>query len=261
MRHQTEQLQARIRQWSIPLLLVICFVLETVAAEERVVTFVGDPWPPYVEGELGEDAVSGIAVEIVFEIFSRIDNARARFPLIPWQRALQEVEQGYHDGIGILLKTAEREAYMTYSIPFIIGSDLVWSVSDEESQGFEWNQIEDFFGKRVGIIQGYSYGEKLEQAFASKAITAVVAPTVEHMFAMLANGRIDLVLANDAVGAALTKDFPDTSIVAAKKPTESNFYYLAISKKSSAISLLPEINQLIITLQAEGFIDRVIRGE
>jgi len=261
MRHQTERLQTGARQWSIALLLAICFALYPAFAEERIVTFVGDPWPPYVEGELGEDAVSGIAVKIVFEIFSRIDNSRARFPLIPRQRALQEVEQGYHDGIGMLLKTPEREAYMAYSIPFIIGSSLVWSVSDREDKAFEWDQIEDFFGKRVGIIQGYSYGDRLERAFASKSITAVVAPTVEHMFAMLANGRLDLALANDVVGAALAKDFPDVGIVAAKKPTESDIYYLAISKKSSAVVLIPEINQLILALQAEGFIDRVIRGE
>ena len=173
-------------------------------AEERVVTFVGDPWSPYVEGELGEDAVSGIAVKIVFEIFSRIDNTRAWFPLIPWQRALEEVEQGYHDGIGMLLKTPEREVYMTYSIPFIIGSSLAWSVSNKEGKAFEWDQIEDFFGKCVGIIQGYSYGDRLEQAFASKTIIAVV--------------------------EALAKDFPDAGIVAAKKPIESDIYYLSISK-------------------------------
>lgn len=239
----------------------IAFYFSQASADERVVTFVGDPWPPYVEGELGNDAESGIAVKIVHEIFSRIDNNSARFPLIPWQRALQEVEQGYHDGIALLLKTPEREAYMTYSVPFIVGSNLVWSAGNSNGEVFEWEEIDDFYNRRIGIIQGYSYGETLEQAFNAGLISAVKTPTVEHMFAMLANGRIDLALANDAVGAALAKKYPDAGIAAASKPTESDVFFLAISKKSSAVTLIPEINLIIKDLQADGFIDSVIRGD
>lgn len=248
-------------KWQLALFLSIGLIANPVGADERVVTFVGDPWPPYVEGELGKDAVSGIAVKIVHEVFSRIDNVRVRFPLIPWQRALQEVEKGYHDGIAMLLKTPEREIYMTYSVPFIVGANLVWSASSAYGKIFEWDQIEDLYGKRVGIIQGYSYGDSLEQAFKSKTITTVVAPTVEHMFAMLANNRIDLALANDAVGAALARKYPDAGIAPASKPTDSDIFYMAISKKSSAVGLIPQINQIIMALQSEGFINRMIRGD
>ena len=246
--------------WTVLILFVVSGV-NHVGAEERIVTFVGDPWPPYVEGVLGNDAVSGIAVKIVHKIFSQIDDTSARFPLIPWQRALQEVEQGYHDGIAILLKTPEREAYMRFSVPFIVGSNLVWSAGNGSGEVFEWDQIEDFYNKRVGIIQGYSYGETFEQAFESGAISTVKTPTVEHMFAMLANGRIDIALANNAVGAALVSKFPEAGIAAASKPTESDIFYLAISKKSSAVELIPKINQIIMALQSDGFIDRTIRGE
>ncbi len=249
------------RRWWFALFVCINLIMNPTNADERVVTFVGDPWPPYVEGEMGKDADSGIAVKIVYEIFSRIDNTSARFPLIPWQRALQEVEKGYHDGIGLLLKTPERKVYMRYSVPFIVGASLVWSASLSDGKPFEWEQIKDFYGKRVGIIQGYSYGDSLEQAFKSKAITTVVAPTVEHMFAMLANDRIDLALANDAVGAVLARKYPEAGIAPARKPTDADTYYLAISKKSSAVALIPEINQIIMALQSEGFIDRMIRGD
>lgn len=241
--------------------LILAIYLNQASASDRIITFVGDPWPPYVEGELGHDAESGIAVKIVREIFSKIEHSSARFPLIPWQRALEEVEQGHHDGIALLLKTPERQAYMTYSVPFIVGSNLVWSAASDNGEIFEWNQIEDFYGKRVGIIRGYSYGDIFEQAFESGMISIVRAPTVEHMFAMLANGRIDLVLANDAVGTALARKYPDADITAASKPTEPDVFFLAISKKSSAVTLIPQINRIIVDLQAEGFIERVIGSD
>jgi len=246
--------------WRVGLLLIASFMANLVGASERTVTFVGEPLPPYVEGKMGEDAQSGIAVEIINQIFSKIDAVSARFPLIPWLRALHEVERGYHDGIALLQKTPEREVHMAYSLPLIVGANLVWSVRSTEGMVFEWDQFTDFHGKRIGIIRGYSYGEALEQAFKSEKIHAVSAPTVEHMFAMLESGRIDLALANDAVGAALVRKFPDAGITAASKPTDSDIFHLAISKKSPAVSLIPKINQIIMALKAEGFIRRMIRG-
>lgn len=42
----------------------------------------------------------------------------------------------------------------------IVSSNLVWSTGDN---AFEWDSIEDFHGLRVGIINGYSYGEELDR--------------------------------------------------------------------------------------------------
>jgi len=238
--------------------IAIGVIFGNQALADRVVTFPGDPWPPYVEGVLGEDASSGIAVGVVNEIFSHIKNVHARFPLIPWNRALGEVKAGSQDGIAMLLKTPEREAFMVYSVPMIVSSSLVWSTADN---AFEWDIVKDFHGLRVGIIDGYSYGDELDADFKSGKVVAVKLPTVERMFAMLANNRIDLALASEAVGTALAKKFPQAGIRAAKRATDSETFYLAISKKSPAIGLIPQINQIILQLQATGVIDRIIRNE
>ena len=225
---------------------------------ESVVTFVGDPWPPYVEGELGEDAKSGIAVEIVNEIFAQIENARARFPLIPWNRALREVEEGLQDGIGILLKTPEREQYMVYSEPMLVDLDLVWSTTEAGKQAFEWSVIDDFNGLRVGVVDGYSYGATIDQEIERGRLDVIKLQAVEQMFAMLANDRLDLVLATDSVGRAMSKKFPGAGIKAAKRATSSHIYYLAISKKSPAVDLIPEINRIIKQLKADGVIEQIV---
>ena len=225
---------------------------------DQVVTFVGDPWPPYVEGVLGEDAKSGVAVEIVNEIFSRIGNASARFPLIPWNRALLEVEEGSQDGIGMLLKTPEREQYMVYSEPMLVGLNLVWSASEQGERTFEWDVIDDFHGLRVGVIDGYSYGEEVDREIEEGRIAVIKLQTVEQMFTMLANDRIDLAMATDAVGMVLAKKYPEAGIKPAKRPTDSDTYYMAISKKSPAVTLIPEINRIIKQLQSMGIIESIV---
>ena len=240
--------------------IVISVIYGNQVLADQIVTFVGDPWPPYVEGVLGEDASTGIVVEVVNEIFSRIDNTRARFPLIPWNRALSEVESGSHDGIGMLLKTPEREQYMVYSEPMLVGSSLVWSTTEPGEQAFEWNVISDFHGLRIGVIDGYSYGEEIDREIQQGRIEVIKLQTVERMFIMLANDRIDLALATDAVGMVLAKKLPEAGIKAAKRPTDSDTYYLAISKKSPAVTLIPEINQIIKQLQSAGVIKSIVNN-
>ncbi len=259
MRQSTELRLASLRR-CLPFLALLVAGILPVSAQQTVL-LVGDPWPPYVNGKLGGYADSGVAVEIVNRVFAQIDGAEARFPLIPWKRALHEVEHGHSDGIAILLKTAERERYMEYSVPLVTGYQLVWSVADESGAVFEWDSIEDLHGKRVGIVEGYSYGAEIDAAFASGAIMPVLGPSVEHLFAMLVAGRIDLVLENDAVGYELVRKYVGIDIRPARRPTNAETFYLGLSKKSPAVRLMPQINLAITKLQDSGVIERLVRGE
>ena len=65
------------------LALIILLVGNPAWAETRQVTMVSDPWPPYVVGDQGAHAHSGIAYTIHKEIFSHIDGVSVTFPLIP----------------------------------------------------------------------------------------------------------------------------------------------------------------------------------
>ena len=241
--------------------LVSAFLFGHPVFAEQTVLLVGDPWPPYVIGEMGEDATSGVAVEIAKKIFSQIDGAMVRFPLIPWKRALREVEEGQSDGIGMLLKTPEREVYMLYTVALVTGENLIWSATGETAARFEWASIEDLHGLRIGVTQGYSYGEELDRSFKKGDVIPVLAPTVEHLFEMLVNGRINLALANDAVGYSLARKHPEAAILPSIRAVNSEIFYIGISRKSPAVKLVPAINRAIEALRAEGTIDRIVRGE
>lgn len=253
--------QSKLFKGILALSMVFTFVGCNQAIAEQTIKLVGDPWPPYVNGELGKDATSGVAVEIAKKIFSQIDGVEVRFPLIPWKRALREVEEGQSDGIGLLLKTAERERYMIYTVPLVIGEGLIWSATGGISNPFEWTSIKDLYGRSIGIIQAYSYGDELDHGIETGDLTVITAPTVGHLFAMLANGRIELALANDAVGYSQVHKFPNAGIMPAKLPIVSETFYMGISRKSPAVELVPAINRAIESLRAAGTIDLIVRGE
>lgn len=232
-----------------------------ICAAEISVNLVGDPWPPYVNGELGEFAESGVGVEIIKRVFAQLDDAEVRFPLIPWERALLEVERGQSDGIAMLLKTAERERFITFSVPLVTGYNLIWSVAEADGSAYEWSAVEDLYGKRVGIVKGYSYGDEMDRSFEQGMITAVEAPNVGQLFAMLAAGRVSLIMANDAVGYELARGYDDVAIKPSARPTNSETFYIGISKKSPAAELIPRINAAIEKLRREGTIERIVRGK
>lgn len=237
------------------LLLTVC-----VAQAGQVVTLVGDPWPPYVEGKLGQDAEGGRLVELADRIFERLDGVEVRFPLIPWNRALRAVEDGSHDGIGMLLKTPERERFMAYSESLFSSDNLVWYSEMTSPSGFSWRGIGDFQGHTVGVIRGYSYGDEIDAAIEDGHLVVASVPTVEHLFAMLARGRVDLVLANDSVGYALATQYADARIRPAAKPTGTDVYFMGLSRKSAVAELLPRINEIIRSLRREGVIDEVMKA-
>lgn len=222
------------------------------------VDLVGDPWPPYVEGEPGEYATGGVAVEIIRRVFDEIGDAEVRFPLIPWKRALLEVERGSTDGIPMLLKTPEREAYMQFSAPLVTGYNLVWSVV-RDGAVYEWSRIEDLHGKTLGVVKGYSYGADIDGAIAAGRIAALEAPNVEQLFAMLEAGRIELVLANDAVGYALTRQQRAVEIKPSQRPANAETFHIGLSKKSPAVGLLPQIDRAIDRLRRQGVIERIVQ--
>ena len=124
--------------------------------------------------------------------------------------------------------------------------------------GFEWGGVEDLRGRVVGVTRGYSYGEEVDAAVAAGELEVIEVPTVEHLFSMLARGRVELALANDSVGYALARQSPQALIVPASRPTGTDVYYMALSRRSPSAHLMPAINGALAELKREGLIEQVM---
>ena len=129
----------------------------------------------------------------------------------------------------------------------------MWHTKDRFPDGFKWERVEDLANYRIGVARGYSYGEVFDAAFATGNYTVVEAALTSQLFKMLGKNRIDIALANDAVGYTLALEHaPDRSIVPAAKEIEVEVHYMAFSKKSPAARLVPEINKILAQLRKEG---------
>ncbi len=240
-------------------LTLVIIVSSAMANEPQVVTLVGDPWPPYIEGELGRKATGGVGTELLHKIFSRIDGVTLETPLIPWNRALSKVEQGAEDGIGILLKTEERERYMVFTDEVLRSVNTIWYSAKRFPAGFEWETFADFEPFLLGVIDGHSYGEEFDLNVASGAVKAVSVSSATQLFAMLAKGRIDIVMCDALVGETFAVALADDGFTI--RPTHQaaaiEIYHIGFSRKSSARHLLPDVNRVIHELRNEGFMDKL----
>lgn len=242
------------------LLLMSSVLLVTQTRAEDVLTLTGDPWPPYVIGTEGSpDAEGGLGVDLIRNLFDRIDGVSVRFPLMPWKRALKEVELGRYDGICLLLRTSERESYMAFSEPLLASRSLIWYRRERFSDGFKWDRFQDLLSYHVGAIRGYSYGPQMDEAIAEGKVRVTKVSSLRQLFQMLARGRVDLVFANDAVGLAMAERFAaEAEIVAAHKPTGEDVYHIGFSRKSGAARWLPQVNAAIAEMQDDGTIARTV---
>lgn len=246
-------------------LLALSFTQPTLlhAAEEKQhVTLTGDPWPPYIIGEIGNEAKAGVGVHLMRAIFERLDGVELSIPMVPWKRALREVRRGTKDGIAILLKTRKREQYMDYSDELFRSYNTVWYAATNFPSGFDWQHYTDFKPYRVGVVRGHSYGDELDQMIADGSLTVIELSSARQLFAMLKKGRVELAIADRLVGDAFVQKYAGSKrrLLAAKKPAAGEVYYIAFSKKSEARRLIPAINRVVAELKKEGAIQRLVNS-
>lgn len=241
---------------------IALFASATAGSEPRVVELVCDPWPPYVMGEMGGEATVGAGVDVMRAIFDRLNNVELYIGLMPWKRALREVERGNKDGIAILLKTPEREEYMLYSDVVFTSHNAVWFTESGFPNGFDWRDYADLQRYKIGVIRGHSYGGDLDQIIAAKTFRVTQLSSAEQLFAMLDKGRIDLAIADRLVGGALIKQYARQGMqfqfVAADRPAATEVYHISLSRQSAHRDLLPAINQAIAELRDEGVIQTLV---
>ncbi|MGI9288051.1 MAG: substrate-binding periplasmic protein [Pseudomonadales bacterium] len=228
--------------------------------QKQHITLSGDPWPPYIIGKLGEEATGGVGVRLMYAIFDRLDDVELSIPMVPWKRALREVRHGTKDGIAILLKTPKREQYMVYSDELFRSFNTVWYSTANFPNGFYWHQYDDFKPYTIGVVQGHSYGDELDEMIDEGTLAAIKVPSVRKLFAMLKKKRIELAIADRLVGEAFVRQRAGVSqrLQAADKPAAGEVYYIALSKKSEARHLIPAINGVVAELKKEGVIDKLI---
>ncbi len=222
------------------------------------VQLVDAPFPPYIEGEYDGKPTGGIVPRILAELEARTGH-ELRLTLHPWKRVLKMVRLGQADGVSLLMRTAERETFLRYTTVLLESRESLY-YNTARLEGFQWRTFRDLEGYRIGLVDGYTYGQPFMEALSTLDLTVEYAGDTESAFRMLAAGRVDLVLEDDAVASSLLAANPSWQDVLdrAEQPVAVYPFHMAFSRKSPAADLVPEIDRAIEAMQSDGTLKSII---
>lgn len=229
-----------------------------VSAGNSKIIMLSDPWVPWVEGKEGETAQKGIAVDIVKEILKRAE-VPVELKLYPWKRCLHYAQKGSVDGLFFLSKNMERETYLIFTEPFVVSSYIIY-YSSERKAPFKWKKWGDLKAYRIGTCDDYNYGDNFINA--SKEYNYKIDPAHTDLLSIkkLIAGRVDIIILNRSTADSIIDNNPEFKgkIISAEKPLDTASYYMAFSKKSKNLELLPGINEIIEEMKTDGTIDKFL---
>lgn len=156
---------------------------------DKVVTAVGDPWPPFGDPEKPSQ---GLAVEIVREAM-KTQGYRLEMSFMPWARAEDGVKKGTYDFLLYVWLTEARKSTMLYSEPY--GENRLVFVKPKGSE-FEYHGIDSLKDLTIGVVRDYGYGDEFMNAQIFKRDSA---PDFITNAKKLVAGRVDLTLEDEIV--------------------------------------------------------------
>lgn len=171
-------------------ILVVFLTGKDSRADE--LTFVGDVWPPYNMQPNSE--FEGYVVDLLKAIFEP-NGHTVKYEIIPWSRALVEVEKGTFEGIIGPFKDEAPGFIFPASAMGV--SRLSFFVRKNDPWVF--NGIDSLKGKFVGVIRGYGYRPWLNKYREShpEQFTQLSGPdAVKRHILMLLKGRVDVLPEN-----------------------------------------------------------------
>jgi polar amino acid transport system substrate-binding protein len=226
----------------IGLLLVLASTF--VAAQEAVRIEVDDGNPPFMYARGGKAA--GLYPALLRAVFDTMHVPLA-LDAKPWRRALTELDAGTV-GVGGIYKTEERARKYDYSEPLFVEQIVV---CDNRRKPVGFKALPDLYGKRIGLLNGWSYGDTFDQVRKAGRLIGEEVRTDALNFAKLQLGRLDAVLIIKEAAAVLLEDGNYPEVQCAAEPLVQNPTYLAFHKNAHRQELLQAFDKALRALRGD----------
>ena len=182
-------------------LFVFIFTLKTYSAPLKVV-FVADPWCPYT-CHAGSDR-EGILIDV---LRSALPSAKyiIEYKNLPWARAVEDTRHGKYNGI-VGAFYSDAPDFIFPNKPIVEIQNHAFVLAQSNLKVWEDQYLKS---KKIGLIQGYSYGDKVDRQVALKSSNLQILAGDEilsRLVKMLDAGRIDIIIETPLVILEAIKD-------------------------------------------------------
>lgn len=241
-----------MKRWARVFAMVLIWASGSAFSADNLVISFDNANPPFMYERDGKPV--GIYPALVGAAFKHM-SVGITLQSKPWIRALRELDEGI-TGVGGLYRSAERERKYDFSQPIFVEKLLVYF---NKSRPVNFSTVEDLAQLRIGVIRGWSYGERFDLARRAGHFTVEETPSDEQNFSKLDLARLDAVLAVAEAGAA--RMATHVNLQAAPTPLALNVTFLAFAKSAGKQALLKRFDRTLKAMHANGEFQRIVAAE
>jgi polar amino acid transport system substrate-binding protein len=229
-------------------------------------------WRPFIYEEVsgGTKSVNGLDTRLANLAFSNIGYDVLYEGETSWNKLLDDLKKGKKDIIISALKRPERETFGYYSDVFRMSVNVLF-VPRGATEKYKLNNVTEMLAMfqeksfKLGIVDGYSYGQKELDAYIKDSDNEdriIKAESDSELFDLLARKQIDGFLIDQIVGADISykRQLQD---VAEEYPLRISElpYYVLFSKKSKQVTpeLVKQFNGSITKLKENGQYNKLVQ--
>ena len=235
--------------------LFACFAA-TAAEQPASLRLVTLEYPPYVV--IKDDKPDGLSIWLVEELMRRLQQEH-QIEVLPWKRALWQLETGAADAAFPVLKTPERETKMVFMAKPLTNENVMLFSRRDEAIVFD-SELNFLHNKRVCVQQGFSIGLRADELFQSGWMTRVNANHQSDCLRMLHMGVARFYLVDRYAGAYVIQQSQYKHVVRPfGEPLEMTPAYLAWNKGHAETSLIDAADQAFEQMLESGEHQRLLQ--
>ncbi|MFP6798194.1 MAG: response regulator [Pseudomonas sp.] len=161
-------------------------------------------WPPFdVLDKQGQHR--GLSGDYLALLGQRLGLRFEPMLMDDWDSALKALRSGQVDVLPSVAKTAEREAFMAFSEPYLTSSSLIFTRGDQAVQ-----RTRDLAGKRVAIERGYALQQALREQV--EGVQLIEVGDTEAALRAVSSGRADAYVGDMIVASYLIRELNLTNL-------------------------------------------------
>jgi polar amino acid transport system substrate-binding protein len=234
------------------LALATLFAAATIPAAAQLASLrlVSTAWTPFTN-EAGKPR---FALDLVEAALGRV-RLTAKTAIVEPAQFTPALLGNSYDGSAAAWRDAERERAMVYSQPYLENRLVLVGRRDADVSATALGQLA---GKRVAIVEGYSYGDTIELSGA----VFVRSRSEEDSLSMLLNSKADYVLMDELVVEYIVSNYPQQAqarLQIGSKPLLTRpLYFVVRRSRPDAESIVNQFNQQLRGMIADRTYHRLL---
>lgn len=237
------------------LVIVLCLLLASLAAQGRSVTITTGDFPPWTGENLPGQ---GYVNQVISAAFAAV-GIEARFVYMPWARAYREAMLGHYDATSYWYSSAEREQEMLFSDPLVYNRTVFFQRRSDPP--VRWKNLEDLANYRIAVSIGYTYTPEFHFAINSRMLRATHVNSDLQSLKMLIGERVDLFVSDQVAGLHMARAIgvdPQRLRVVEPELVDVDGYLMASRARPESAELMAQFNRGLALIRSNGTYRRIL---